>query len=93
MSKHTPGPWGQDPQDWRCIRAVGGEGAVIADVMSPPHEEGREDAHLIAAAPDLLEAAEEVLFAIDSAPEFWKDSQLGRLRALHKAVAKAKGEA
>lgn len=62
---HTPGPWTQLDQE-HAISIVSG-GIVIADVfkpddncVSPPMSETVDNAHLIAAAPQLLEALREV---------------------------------
>ena len=69
MTAHTPGPW---KSDWRFIVAPDPKG-IHADIyiaeIAESDEEGRvaddqqqaANARLIAAAPDLLEAAEEVL--------------------------------
>lgn len=63
--KHTPGPWTQLDQE-HAISIVSA-GIVIADVfkpddncVSPPMSETLDNARLIAAAPDLLKALEEV---------------------------------
>jgi hypothetical protein len=81
MSEHTPGPW-------RITRGV----RVIQDTGKPPTRERRiadvsweEDARLIAAAPDLLEAARLVRDAVapmDMEPAY---------QALESAIAKAEG--
>jgi hypothetical protein len=97
MTHHTPGPWFAA---WDCIVANDPTGQhedlylaeiVIADdegrIVSP--EEQGANARLIAAAPDMLAALQDVL-------EFWDDPNTsvaelkGRLR---DAIAKAKGGA
>jgi len=60
--QHTPGPWKQscesiDP-DWHIVTTSGG--AVIANVFAPQNA----NAHLIAAAPDLLDALEALRHAV-----------------------------
>jgi len=55
-AKHTPGPWvasfeSVDPE-WAAITTVGG--SVIANVNADSRQQA--NAHLIAAAPDMLEA-------------------------------------
>ena len=73
MRKHTPGPWGTLPEecDKPYIRVRGtvlGMRYKVANVITPIYdgvhereaEETRANARLIAAAPDLLEFAEEV---------------------------------
>ncbi len=58
MSKHTPGPWGiskiGNNYDQYMIQAKGGE--RICNTV-----EGKDNARLIAAAPELLEACETAL--------------------------------
>ena len=82
--KHTPGPWKQscesiDP-DWHIVTTSGG--AVIANVFAPQSA----NAHLISAAPDLLEALEE---ASDPINGYLHGPVLARARA---AIAKARGQ-
>ena len=58
MSKHTPGPWAiSSYKDGRYSIVVDNEGFDIAKVDYPNQE---ANALLIAAAPELLEFAEEV---------------------------------
>lgn len=70
---HTPGPWelqdpmgneelwvveqGRQPYNWRCIATVTIVGGEIGDITPT---EGSANARLIAAAPDLLAALEEI---------------------------------
>lgn len=84
MSKHTPGPWEVEgvgqvivparPPAWRTLADIYGEHG--------DEEQADADAHLIAAAPDLLWACEALLSGSAKAP------LLARA-----AIAKAKGEA
>lgn len=87
--KHTPGPWmivkcpcGEDGCDRWQIDKVG------------CHYQGcgfdKEDAQLIAAAPDLLEVAEELVAWDDSFDDVNLISQACSLA--REAIAKAKGE-
>jgi hypothetical protein len=55
MSKHTPGPWTQQPYSDRMVEVFAANGTHIANVMGDNHD---SNAALIAAAPDLLEALE-----------------------------------
>ncbi len=76
MSKHTPGPWkfGHWGDDF-WVGADGYDGRKVARVtwgMGEEVEEGRENARLIAAAPDLLEALREAVEFFDS--EYWLTS-------------------
>lgn len=75
---HTPGPWAHT--DYGSIKDA--NNATVAEVLPG----GRTaDARLIAAAPDLLAALEEVVSLSDRDHAAWD-----RARA---AIAKAKGEA
>lgn len=80
MSEHTPGPW--------KIRAYKDRGFAIdfnedqEQIVDFVYEEA--DAHLIAAAPDLLEALEAVVRVADRATV-----EFDMARA---AIAKARGE-
>ena len=93
MSKHTPGPWevvelvdGYDIRspESRCRIATASDpeavwGAVLRE----------EDACLIAAAPDLLEALEKLVSLIDAGEGTWTLEEQQKARA---AIAKAKGQ-
>jgi hypothetical protein len=96
MAKHTPGPWkvigeGQAIE----IRHDAGEillGCKIYDLicMLPHHPDKKyharyaANAHLIAAAPDLLAALERIVAISDRKHDAWDDAKA--------AIAKAKGE-
>ena len=96
MSKHTPGPW---QIDWYICREKGKELWRVPRSIGPAcadhdHWAGNHiavdapDARLIAAAPELLEALQELMVAADrvsAEPVTW----LGKARA---AIAKATGE-
>lgn len=95
MSEHTPGPWTAEPQDPEgplamvegtlivAMRAPVGE-RVVAECGSPTRMEA--DARLIAAAPDLLEAAKAIIAGWDQTgaplPGTWN-------HPLRAAIAKA----
>jgi hypothetical protein len=90
MSKHTPGPWRMRTErsidrgtaygietceaDWKRTRSV-----------VPPLYINEADARLIAAAPDMLEALEEVMSCEENEQMRWAQ----KARA---AIAKARGE-
>lgn len=58
-AKHTPGPWRTGGKDGRIIYAADGFAVADATVFHGRHEgEHSENARLIAAAPELLEACE-----------------------------------
>jgi hypothetical protein len=88
MSGHTPGPW-----DWATSLDIGGETEFDSlyqvstgeQVLGPtwtdnPIAVGQDDARLIAAAPDLLEAAK------------WSLAHDPGQNVLRKAVEKAEGK-
>jgi len=90
---HTPGPWQVCKFDFRAVE--GPDGRIIADIRAPARENGREDASLIAAAPDLLA----VLDAIyrepwDKDANGWCEVNLPPhlAESLCAAIEKAKGE-
>jgi len=80
----APAPWVVSELDWRVIQDD--RALVVADVRVPGADGGRDVARLVAAAPELLEAAIEVLRILDT-------SEPGPAeRALRAAVEKARGE-
>ena len=105
MSKHTPGPWECKAEecDKPYIRIRGtalGCRYKIANVLTPIYdgvkskeaEETRTNAMLIAAAPELLEALEEMLHSFmctQNPNDYPSDAPCNKARA---AIAKAKGE-
>jgi len=90
MSKHTPGPWVvYELVDGYDIRAPESECYVVtaSDPESVWGAVGREeDACLIAAAPNLLSALEEVFTVMND------DMPVGLRKVCYEAIAKAKGE-
>lgn len=84
QSKHTPAPWYLKPDPhadnkWDMVvvsdhRYIQCEGRTA--------EEAQANARLIASAPELLEALEQILKCHDSQSEQWAE----------EAIAKAKGE-
>lgn len=89
MSNHTPGPWHVEneetwPADAPCfITAHPGGPLCIVD--------SREDAHLIAAAPEMLEQVIEIYNSIEFGGRIvsFSDEDIERMGEL---VAKARGE-
>ena len=101
MNGHTPGPWRLSPllsgsendRGFRIFASDGRDGTMwIADVSpvidndrGDASEEGKANARLIAAAPDLLEALKDVEANVaDDSPFMWE-----RVGA---AIAKAEGK-
>ena len=91
MAAHTPGPWryqGEDPYGgWNVDADSLESGDYIA--WLPDHDregEGQANAHLTAAAPELLEACKVALSWIHPT-----DAGSIRARCLREAIAKAEG--
>ena len=95
MRTHTQGPWIHN--DYQIVSA---SGRIIANCTYGSRNSNNEnDARLIAAAPDLLDALQklvdintkhnEAINAVIQAPVGWKDSYLDDARA---AIKKAIGE-
>ena len=84
MSKHTPAPWVYD--SFALRKEIRSESNPLIAVVSSVHcsspEQMRDNARLIAAAPELLEACE---LALESDDRAVKD-------VLRAAIAQAKGE-
>lgn len=93
---HTPGPWhhGVDLRPDIRHREISSERRYVATVGADWGEETQANARLIAAAPALLEALENVLTAFPL--KWWADSHsLGEteiLKTAHNAIALARGE-
>ena len=83
MSTHTPGPW--HVANGCQIRSAKDQ---IAKAWMMRNGEGLANARLIAAAPELLEALEEIVSAADGDGWSQLDADLRKARA---AIAKAKG--
>lgn len=86
-TKHTPGPWKLERHGKGHGYDVVGGGpepeTVVYDVRNTRHEQALANARLIAAAPDLLAALKDVLFATKGSS--------GILDRAREAVAKAEG--
>jgi hypothetical protein len=100
MNKHTPGPWYHDfasgmkngnPQVVEYfVRRDGDNVSIAADIVDPEKCVPSEaNARLIAAAPDLLEALENIA---DIVADEWGTHRPCVMRA-YAAIAKARGEA
>lgn len=100
MAKHTPGPWTVANMDGRVFPRVylprgdgRGESYIVINEGRANMEECQANARLIAAAPDLLEAAKEALHTLDvqarAQSEVWASAVRKPLR---DAIAKAQEE-
>ena len=106
-TKHTPGPWRIDPS-WDILgNTKDGNGMVCQiTVDAVPRDEAAANAHLIAAAPDLLAALKALLQIIEDAREdddfdantcnaggiIFGDIASGAIEASRAAIAKAEGK-
>lgn len=101
--KHTPGPWSKDEYNDYAIN--GADGMKVAECAymytvkdgKSDFSEMKGNAHLIAAAPDLLESLEIVLRSISNIlrqkGEEWDDNIRRCYLTAFNAIKKAKGEA
>jgi len=89
MIKHTPGPWSYDSLDRVVIRAG------IEDIAHMDRSASDDDARLIAAAPELLEALEKLLKTVENnwlADEEWDPEEWQCYDEFREVIAKARGE-
>ena len=102
MSGHTPGPWAEDAKHTGGARAVIGDGQqLVALVYGRAREEQSANARLIAAAPDLLAALDELLDSFEIATDNFSEIEFRgvmfppyRVSEFIRAVmAKAEGQA
>jgi len=100
MSNHTPGPWKSDDGFFvsaglRGIASIGG--TTYGQGIDKIRKENIANAHLIAAAPDLLEAAksatQDLKGLYNSMDGRWGSLDVKAIfEALQTAIAKARGE-
>jgi hypothetical protein len=99
--KHTPGPWlisttsEIESGDAWVVCKLDKLCVIVDDDNAPepsfwPSEHEQEDAHLIAAAPDLLAACELVLIELEKIP--WHSSIRAITGHMRAVVEKARGE-
>jgi hypothetical protein len=94
MDKHTPGPWRVGTPGPNGCHTVGTERglmvAMVAHSINLPDQmaEATENARLIAAAPDLLEALQRLW----EASEGGSDEEIRARIHARAAIAKAQGE-
>jgi hypothetical protein len=92
MTKHTPGPWKIEPElRSDIVRIMPDNGIVQGSLVPVASRVSPENAALIAAAPDLLEALREVVNTFT--PEAWPEPQRSMLMNARAAIAKATGGA
>jgi hypothetical protein len=88
MSKHTPEPWKIGALESGQAAVDGADGSEVTGFVSIP------DAHLIAAAPDMLAALEAILPMLPQSltTATWGDpSWTDAIRRVESAIKKARG--
>jgi hypothetical protein len=96
-TKFTPGPWRYDYEDGYCGEIIASTGKTVATFTDEP---SAQDAHLIAAAPDMyeeLECARDVFRFYQSHHEFKGGSEKAIRNKeiadrIDRLLAKARGE-
>jgi len=97
MSKYTPGPWHVDMRSIFDIRVNQNADPDICICTLPIWKDEHRteeiaNAHLLAAAPELLEAAKELVIRYRHSYEIQGGtSKLPELQKLEQAIAKAEG--
>jgi hypothetical protein len=86
MRKHTPGPWRYEYEPGYNGELIAANGTVIAEFISEPRP---PNARLIAAAPDLLRACQDLLDRY----KFVVGNEGVECYLARAAIAKATGEA
>lgn len=99
QAKHTPGPWTIETSNEpiRHQRILGADGIEIVRftrALASPYDNAREDAALIASAPELLEALKSATTLIGQMIEmggmpYDTISYNKKAREIHEALAKA----
>ena len=90
MSKHTPGPWEVNIDAIGDIFISGANSEYVAEIGSSEDKAAMNDANLIAAAPELLEALKYFLDVYEQ--EEWVSNEIGYAADIAlAAIAKAEG--
>ena len=89
--KHTPGPWIYEDGD--VLGGPGGIACVVPLNSANGMEEGKSNAHLIAAAPELLAVLKGMTKVFKRVTETYTpdDPDCEWLAYAHEAIAKAEG--
>ena len=93
----TPGPWATDPE-YNHEQVIGPDGITVADCLiialdsGPSRETIQANAHLIAAAPEMLKALLRILDWNDGTPPLGDEPWLEMCEIARVALAKARSE-
>lgn len=97
-TKHTPGPWqftSWDVYDIRDERARTIALAIVGENRAGQisSDEAKANARLIAAAPELLASAQEIMSWMDNLNRYYgeRPKETGTAQRLYDAIAKATG--
>lgn len=95
MKKHTPGPWnvmfqGSEGKENAKYWIMGGDGlTVVTIIQAGKSEPAKENARLVSAAPELLEACKEALAHFD---KYTSGIVIDAKDSLRMAIAKTEGK-
>lgn len=85
---HTPGPW----KNQGTLVYQGETSAGVARIVADARGRELENARLIAAAPEMLEALEYLVRMIDESPLYLDAEQEMMRNKAHETLKKARGE-
>lgn len=96
MTEHTPAPWFKsaysDSQGFKIKPKNGRLIAIVKEQQTQRPYEAVHNACLIAAAPELLSALEDITAGLNEAEDTMPLIRAEEVRNARKAIAKAKGE-
>ena len=87
---HTPGPWTWNEDDKNYL-VLGTPDVTVLDLGEDGFMNHADDARLIAAAPDLLEALRTLVPAFSLVEKFGTEKDIAEVQAARAAIAKATG--
>ncbi len=94
VSKHTPGPWRiwDNPMAWNVVIWAGEKQVGIATGnIEVSREQAIANAHLMAAAPDLLGACMAAMAYLVDPPSGFKENREAAADIIRNAIKKAEG--
>jgi hypothetical protein len=99
MSKHTPGPWKYNSklsgsENHRGFYITANRGMTIGELhpLDPDGDEGKANARLISAAPDLLESLKAILACDGSRGIYDATKHIKEIQLAEIAIKKAEGK-